>query len=390
MIVKWEGEAPPNKGEWYDLVESALGEEAGLYRVVFHREPAGWRFHLERRSELKWRGGPLGPPFTKADEGVVLKVRALFAGSGKELAPDGDPPTAALPTPVIPIESTTTPDESAAPSPAPIPSPSPGDDPDAVLFPSASSAQPTPPVALRSRWPTLHAARGGWALLGLAVVAAAWLARDLFRPSATSAPLTPSAQALSEKARPKPQEPSVAPRGEENETAGRPLERPSPPPRATSPATGQAAARAIPAPEAPEVPTPVPPTTPLPAEEQPSAAAAEGPGLPTAAPVERGDLVDVADASVTRPALLTQEPPRYPPVALRRGIEGSVVLDVLVDETGAVVEASVVRVTPRHMGFEEAATRHVKSRRYRPATKNDVPVRVRMVIAVEFKRGGSR
>ena len=49
-----------------------------------------------------------------------------------------------------------------------------------------------------------------------------------------------------------------------------------------------------------------------------------------------------------------------------------------------------MRATPRGMGFEDAATSYVKSRRYQPATKGGVPVRVRVEVAVEFRRPGSR
>lgn len=402
MIVKWEGEAPPDKAEWYELLEAALGEEAGLYRVVFHRGSAGWRFDLEHRSDLKWRGGPLGPPFTKADEDVMLRVRALLAERGKNLAPDGDPEVTALSAPLIPIESTTAPDESAGPPPAPIPEAALGDGAEAAPLPSASSVQPTPPLALRPWWLGLRGARGRWALLGFAL-AAAWLARGRFRPSAVSTVVPPSGPASSEEPRGKAQATGLPAPGQGKETGERPQEAPSLPPRPPLPtkrasalaptrATGTPAA---PTPDAPGIPTPVPPTSPPSAEEPrsaepPSAAAAEGPGPLTSPSVERGRVLDVADPGVTRPALLAQEPPHYPPAALRRGIGGSVVLGVIVDETGAVVEASVVRVTPRHMGFEEAATRHVKSRRYLPATKDDVPVRVRMTVVVEFRRGGSR
>jgi outer membrane biosynthesis protein TonB len=37
------------------------------------------------------------------------------------------------------------------------------------------------------------------------------------------------------------------------------------------------------------------------------------------------------------------------------------------------------------MGFEDAALAHVRSRKYRPATKDGAPVRVWVSIIVEFK-----
>ncbi len=56
--------------------------------------------------------------------------------------------------------------------------------------------------------------------------------------------------------------------------------------------------------------------------------------------------------------------------------------------TGAVAEVSLVRASPRGMGFEDAATRYVRTRVYRPATKQGVPVRVWLPIVVEFQHPG--
>jgi serine/threonine-protein kinase len=116
----------------------------------------------------------------------------------------------------------------------------------------------------------------------------------------------------------------------------------------------------------PPTPEPVPPPTTLP-------------------PVRPGDLVQVDDPAVTGPALVSEQPALYPLPAqvLRR--EGSVVVEALVDETGSVRETRVLESTTTGAGFEDAATRQVESRRYRPATKNDVPVRVWIRIRVNFK-----
>jgi hypothetical protein len=59
-----------------------------------------------------------------------------------------------------------------------------------------------------------------------------------------------------------------------------------------------------------------------------------------------------------------------------------------VDETGAVVEVSRVRASPPGLGFEDMATRCVLSRVYRPARKQDVPVRVRLPVRIEFQPAG--
>ncbi len=66
-------------------------------------------------------------------------------------------------------------------------------------------------------------------------------------------------------------------------------------------------------------------------------------------------------------------PGEYPPEALALGIEATVVLRVLVDETGKVAEAIVVE-DPGH-GFAETAVRVVKKYfRFQPARRGDEPV----------------
>jgi protein TonB len=96
--------------------------------------------------------------------------------------------------------------------------------------------------------------------------------------------------------------------------------------------------------------------------------------------------MDLNDPAVTRPVLVSETRARYPPLAQQNGIEGTVAVNALVDENGAVAEVSVVRADPRGLGFEDAAVRYVKTRRYRPATKGGVAVSVRMDVVVEFRK----
>jgi protein TonB len=123
------------------------------------------------------------------------------------------------------------------------------------------------------------------------------------------------------------------------------------------------------------------PVAPVPVAPVPAAAVEP---RPTPSPVQRGAMVDVDDPNLTRPVLVAQTRPRYPPLALARRTPGTVWLRALVDETGAVVEVSVVRASPRGQGFEDAATTYLRNRIYRPATKQGVPVRVWLPIVVEF------
>jgi protein TonB len=101
--------------------------------------------------------------------------------------------------------------------------------------------------------------------------------------------------------------------------------------------------------------------------------------------VRRGALVDLGDPAVIPPVLLRKPADEYPGPARQARVEGVVELRALVDENGAVVDVEVVRSSRRGYRFETAAERQARGRRYRPATKNDVPVRVWLPIVVNFK-----
>jgi TonB family protein len=105
----------------------------------------------------------------------------------------------------------------------------------------------------------------------------------------------------------------------------------------------------------------------------PAPAPAEPPRAP--APVERGSLVTMG-AGVVPPQLVSRLDPRYPPLARVRRLEGSVTVEVLVDENGTVVQTRLLKGDDRGLGFNEAAIAAAQSARFRPATKNGVAVRM--------------
>mgnify|MGYP001170617230 CR=1 FL=1 len=75
----------------------------------------------------------------------------------------------------------------------------------------------------------------------------------------------------------------------------------------------------------------------------------------------------------------------YPRAALRREIEGSVILEVTVGVTGDVVDAFVVEATPPNR-FEKNALKFVRSFKYEPYSANGVPTQVeRIRISVPYK-----
>lgn len=82
------------------------------------------------------------------------------------------------------------------------------------------------------------------------------------------------------------------------------------------------------------------------------------------------------------PAPVTVIKPHYPEIAKRAGIEGKVMVRILVDEKGSVAEAEVVKEVGS--GLDESAVTAVKAARFNPGILNGKPVKVRIVIPVEY------
>jgi protein TonB len=75
----------------------------------------------------------------------------------------------------------------------------------------------------------------------------------------------------------------------------------------------------------------------------------------------------------------------YPPIALRSGIEGRVILELFVDRTGAVQKIVILQENPLDRGFGEAAVRAFTDRKGVPAYANGEPVSARYRYPVTFK-----
>jgi protein TonB len=75
----------------------------------------------------------------------------------------------------------------------------------------------------------------------------------------------------------------------------------------------------------------------------------------------------------------------YPPIALRSGIEGRVILELFVDRNGVVQRVTILREEPEGRGFGDAAVRAFMGRRGIPAYANGVPVSSRYRYPVVFR-----
>jgi periplasmic protein TonB len=93
-------------------------------------------------------------------------------------------------------------------------------------------------------------------------------------------------------------------------------------------------------------------------------------------------------------AKLTRDPsplagnqaPKYPPQALRSGVEGSVSVRVEVDASGNPIDVTVVeRSGERSRDLDRAVTEAVRKWRFEPAMKDGKAIAGAVVVPVEFK-----
>ena len=71
----------------------------------------------------------------------------------------------------------------------------------------------------------------------------------------------------------------------------------------------------------------------------------------------------------------------YPDDAKAAGIKGTVQTEIVIDETGRVVDARVIRSVPL---LDEAAVAAVREWQFQPATFNGKPIPIRMTVTVQF------
>jgi protein TonB len=82
-----------------------------------------------------------------------------------------------------------------------------------------------------------------------------------------------------------------------------------------------------------------------------------------------------ASGETVRVKIVSQPGLKYPRRAQRNGIEGFVVLNFDIDETGGVVDLRVADSKPR-LVFDKVATRYIKKWRFAPPAIDGTPVYV--------------
>jgi protein TonB len=75
----------------------------------------------------------------------------------------------------------------------------------------------------------------------------------------------------------------------------------------------------------------------------------------------------------------------YPPIALRSGIEGRVILELFIDRSGLVQQILILQENPNDRGFGDAAVKAFTGKRGTPAYADGEPVSARYRYPVSFK-----
>jgi TonB family protein len=119
-----------------------------------------------------------------------------------------------------------------------------------------------------------------------------------------------------------------------------------------------------------------------PEEEQSEEASQTDNGNP---PVETGDLIPLEDVDI-EPEIAKRVDPRYPSIAFQRGVGGKVLINVLISESGDVIETALIKGIPGPFGFNEDCTDAVRQWKFVPAFKNGVKVKVWKAISFTFKK----
>jgi len=85
------------------------------------------------------------------------------------------------------------------------------------------------------------------------------------------------------------------------------------------------------------------------------------------------------------PVIISLPTPKYPEMARKAEIEGTVYVEVLIDTRGRVRDARIIKDSGANAGFEEAALEEAWKGEWRPAMQNKQPVAVRVSYPVVFK-----
>lgn len=98
---------------------------------------------------------------------------------------------------------------------------------------------------------------------------------------------------------------------------------------------------------------------------------------------QKKDVMFQVGNGVTPPRAVYTPEPNFSDMAKEAKYQGVVVLSVVIDETGRVLNPYITR--PAGMGLDEKAIETARTWRFKPATHDGQPVKVEMVLEISFK-----
>ena len=99
-------------------------------------------------------------------------------------------------------------------------------------------------------------------------------------------------------------------------------------------------------------------------------------------PVVEEKTVVIAGFDIEEPQIISKVEPRYTQPAIRAGIQGVVILELIIDTNGRVESVNALRGLP--LGLTKSAVDAVKQWQFEASTYKGSPVRVRYILTVNF------
>jgi protein TonB len=105
-----------------------------------------------------------------------------------------------------------------------------------------------------------------------------------------------------------------------------------------------------------------------------------GPAVEPSAPVDTSPIR--LSFGMTKPEVVHQVQPRYTEIARTAGVQGTVIVEAVIDEQGRVTNERLIRGLP--MGLDKAALEAIQQWRFKPALLDGRPVKVYFTLTVNF------
>jgi TonB family protein len=115
------------------------------------------------------------------------------------------------------------------------------------------------------------------------------------------------------------------------------------------------------------------------ARAQAAQEAQKTPAAEAASPLRVGE-------GVSRPEKISGPPPFYTEIARKAGVQGTVIVEAIIDEHGNVTNARILQSLP--LGLDQVTLDAVKTWKFKPALFEGRPVKVYYTLTVNFKNEG--